>query len=398
MKCSVKKLIPKIVASTVVFAIVIAGLVSVDMNQSFTAAVDTFETETDLTALTKDIEEASKKVSYFDELVDLYSVFYRILGVRQVKKNNETIIRMNNDMLRLDETITDAQLIEDAVQACARLNAFTQQNEAELLYCFAPRKSYFPQANYPEYTQMCDGFIQSLRDNGVNVLDFAAEMESSGMTLEDSYFYTDHHWKIETGFWASGKILERLNSDYGYEYDEKVTDISNFNIRVYEDWFLGSIGKKVGRYFTPYGVDDISIITPKFETKLHVQDDSRNRNAEFDTAFIRSSIIDTRDYHSQNPYTVYGWDYPEQKVINEKAPENSGKLLVIRDSYACSVTPFLSLGFSEMRAVELRKVMAGENRIESVEKYITDYKPDYVIILYSGVNISKYDSSKYDFS
>jgi hypothetical protein len=85
------------------------------------------------------------------------------------------------------------------------------------------------------------------------------------------------HWKPESGFWATGLICEELSSRYGFEYNEYYTDINNYNLKVYEDWFLGTEGKKVGRYFTARGVDDITLITPKFETSMVEKQPMKNQ-------------------------------------------------------------------------------------------------------------------------
>ena len=48
--------------------------------------------------------------------------------------------------------------------------------------------------------------------------------------------------------------------------DEEALDIKNYEVNTYRNWFLGSIGKRVGIYYA--GIDDIDLIYPKFDTLL----------------------------------------------------------------------------------------------------------------------------------
>lgn len=390
-----KKILIKAVASILIFAIIIAGYFSGPMLSELFYAVIDFPNYRSVADFQERVESASKNISFKGFLIDLQSIMYRVTGVSTVNKDNEIINRLDNGQLYLKKTVPDGEQLGLIVDSFADFGDFVSQSGSEFLYCYAPSKNSFYQVQDAEYAIACEKYVQSLRKNGMNVLDLAAEMNKQGMTLEDSYFYTDHHWKIETGFWASGEILKRLNKDYGFEYDEKITDINNYNTDVYQDWFLGSIGKKVGRYFSPYGVDDISVITPKFETKLHLKDDSKDVCGNFNKTFIDLSTIDEQDYYSKNPYAVYGGDYPEQKIVNKLVKSEAKKLLVIRDSYACAVTPFLSLAFSELRVLDLRGSMHSTERVKSVEQYIKEYKPDYVIVLYNGI-ASEIDMYNFD--
>ena len=61
------------------------------------------------------------------------------------------------------------------------------------------------------------------------------------------------------------------------------------------------------------------------------------------------------------------------------------KILMIRDSFACVVAPFLALQSSELHVCDLRNLELPGERI-NVKDYIEQMKPDYVLVLYSGIN------------
>ena len=222
-------------------------------------------------------------------------------------------------------------------------------------------------------------------------------MENDGISEAEAFFITDHHWKPKSAIWATAKICNELNNRYGFEYDKSMFDLSNYNIKTYEDWFLGSQGKKVGRFFTDLYVDDIDIITPKFDTSLTVSQPLKkeSKTGTFEETLISKVRYEEKGYYDYNPYVAYtGGDYHIQTIENLNNTEGKD-ILVIRDSYAAALTPFLSLTAHNTHMLDLREMsgMYGD-RVASVSQYIEEMKPDYVIVMYYGVNK---DDKKYTF-
>ena len=88
-----------------------------------------------------------------------------------------------------------------------------------------------------------------------------------------------------------------------------------------------------------------------------------------------------KGYYSRNNYTTYsGGDYRLQKITNTNQQEGE-KILIIRRSFGCVVTPFLAIHAKELHVIDDREggYPAGD-RID-LEVYIQEIQPDYVIIL-----------------
>lgn len=68
---------------------------------------------------------------------------------------------------------------------------------------------------------------------------------------------------------------------------------------------------------------------------------------------------------------------------------------MIRDSFACVVAPFLSLQTSELDICDVRDGEAYVGNKLNMEDYIKKEKPDYVLVLYTGVGDQT--DSRYDF-
>ena len=65
------------------------------------------------------------------------------------------------------------------------------------------------------------------------------------------------------------------------------------------------------------------------------------------------------------------------------------KILMICDSFAMVVTPFLALQTSELHICDVRDNEKYVGEKLNMEKYIKEIKPDYVIVLYNGVSNSQ---------
>ena len=124
------------------------------------------------------------------------------------------------------------------------------------------------------------------------------------------------------------------------------------------------------------------MITPKFETDFTEEIPVKNsiRNGSFEDTLLYKEYL-AKDYYIFNNYITYsGGDFRLQKIINNKI-ENGKKILVIRSSFGCVVTPFLALHAKELHVIDTRDgdYPAGEK--VNVEEYIKEIKPDYVIYL-----------------
>ena len=351
-----------------------------------TGAFEAFDNMTDSTE-----KSLTNNLVYHDKAVDVYSVFSRALQTSVVNKDDMVVIRADNGYLGgLRGFIKDGELKAYAknVKEFYRL---ADKSGAKFLYVMAPMKGY--DFNYPsnvkDYTATnCDRFIEYLDSYNVPYYNLIKQAEKDGITSEEMFFVTDHHWKPEWGLWASGKVSEFLYKEHGFKYDEMVFNKENYNIKTYKNWFLGSQGKKVGTYFTPYGADDFNIITPKFETDLKEEQPIKGsvREGDFTQTVLYLENVQKKDYYNLNAYAAYsGGDFREQIITNNLIKDGK-TILIIRDSYACAFVPFFSLAFEKAYVVDIRDNYSYVGDKIDLEKYIEEIKPDYVMVFYSGMS------------
>lgn len=373
-----------------------------DSAKDFSAQIEEVGIFSAFDAFTADIEDASTvKIAYHNALMDINSIKDNLLNTRIITKGEDTIIKTDSgSLVKAQGYISDSEL-DTVVEKIQKLYSFTKNSDAQFLYVAAPQKGYgvsLPK-NVDDYrTENTDRFLSKMQQAEIPTLDLIEKLTDQNIMSEDLFFVTDHHWTPNTAFWANAQICNTLNEYYGFKFNEQFNNLKNYNIKTYKNHFLGSYGKKTGTYFARGGADDIDIITPNFETKLIEEQPikSQIRSGDFTQTVMYMENVEGKDYYAKNPYAAYcGGDFRLQIVKNELNPDGD-KILLIRDSYACAVAPFLSLNASELHITDIRDFGHFVGEKMDMYKYIEKIKPDYVIVLYNGVESIETSNSKYE--
>ena len=335
--------------------------------------------------------------NYYNSLLDINSIMLRNTGTKYINKT-PGFGRLSNNYLVFEQQLIDDKSVDFLTSYVKKLYEYTKTQNINFLYVSAPEKAY--NIKYPaimnDYTQdNYNRLIKSLEQKEIPYIDLKEQMKQDNINEEEAYFITDHHWLPEIGFWANRKVCEDLNKKYGFNYNPYYTNLENYKIETYKNCFIGSLARKVGRYFTPLGIDNLDIITPKFETNLTVLDLDTNEKFEgdFDKAIIRREYLNKTKTYDIEAYAAYSGDDIYFQIIKNNLNPNGQKILVIKDSFARTVYPYLALNASEIYAFDMRDdAKSNEDIVKPIEKYINEIKPDYVLIIYSGfVCIDKFD-------
>ncbi len=275
------------------------------------------------------------------------------------------------------------QDVSEELESVYRLKKELDRQDIPLLYIQAPFKLPADEQQLPDNVkdysnENADRFLKGLDAAGFDYFDLRKNYWSKGMNQNELFFNTDHHWTIDAAFRSYTEIAELLNSDYGFHIDEKYTDINNFNREVFKDYYIGSMGRRVGESYG--GIDDFTLITPMFDTDYTVYERDYGGEKIFEGTF-REAVL-TNSYLAEgtppetNRYAVYHGDNAELAFVNHNV--RRGKILIIKDSFGLPVYSFLSTGVHEVRALDVRLYQ------DSVAEYAKKYQPDVVIILYNG--------------
>ncbi len=196
-------------------------------------------------------------------------------------------------------------------------------------------------------------------------IDFLTPLEAHAG--ESIFYRTDHHWTTLGAYYGYAAVLEALGRG------EEVLEQETFErlIVPHSDEFQGTLYSQSGVHWLPPDAIEFWVPDEGFEVTSW-RDGSPAKAALYDLAKLQ-----TKDKYS----AFLGGNQPLCVIKN---PEGTGKLLVIRDSYADSLAPFLALHFEEVHLLDPRYYRypaaqyARDNGVEqiavlySVPNFITD--------------------------
>ena len=340
------------------------------------------------------IDKVTKKVDSVKSRVDTNTTDYLVGYQTMVNaaKKYEDVIQWNytsfaeyNGIVKLDDgyltSLVAKKDVSEVANSTIELANYCERKGIDFLYIQAPYKI----SKYDDKSisgtvdfsnQNADAFLALLEDAGVDTFDIREVIFDEKLPHHELFYRTDHHWRAETGFWASRHILQLLKESYGYDIDPSVLDNNKFDSVDYPAWFLGSQGKKVTLSVTT--PDDFSLLYPKYPTDFHyvIPDKEIDVDGDFSVTYDMSQV-DVVDYYNKSPYLAYNYgNRPLITVENKLCPDN-GKILLIHDSFGDAVISFLSLGLKNVAALDLRYFTG------SVHSFIESEKPDAVLLLYN---------------
>ena len=192
-----------------------------------------------------------------------------------------------------------------------------------------------------------------------------SNMDFSGVLAahdaEPIFYRTDHHWTTLGAYYGYQTIMDALGGEPLKETDFTLETItSDFN----------------GTLYSQSGIHWLEPDTMEFwveDTGLEVTS-WRNGTPEPGSLYDRS-YLEKKDKYS----AFLGGNQPLCVIRNENISDG-GKLLLIRDSYADSLAPFLAQSFSEVHLLDLRYDRA------SAAQYAEESGIDVICVLYSVQN------------
>ena len=318
--------------------------------------------------------------------IQLYGGVQRLSGRRLIQDTSQAanVVKLSDGSLNFVYLSSEpSQDVYPNAEQTIRLREYLDDLDIPFLFVLAPQKiergkDLLPTGVEDWNNENATRHLDTLAGGGVDCLDLRPVFEATP-DYASWFFRTDHHWRPEGAFLAWQEVSALLEANYGWATDPALTDEANYEKIVYQDFFLGSQGKRVGSLYT--GVDDITRYSPRFDTNLtySIMDSGVVREGSFDVSVLFPERVEQRDWFNGNPYTLYsGGDYGFARMVNHNNPEGP-KILLIRDSFACAFAPFLALSCSELITVDMRYLEPG-----SLPETIAREAPDLVMTLYTA--------------
>ncbi|NLM52746.1 MAG: hypothetical protein GX197_08025, partial [Firmicutes bacterium] len=179
---------------------------------------------------------------------------------------------------------------------------------------------------------------------------------------EKYYYRTDHHWTTEGAYTAYAKTGEVL----GFTPREK----NDFQIETVATDFLGSLAARTATQPPP---DKLQLFLPKNPLAYRVEYVAEKKTA---TSFYAWERLQSRD-----KYAVFLDGNHALIKINTAVPEGR-RLLVVKDSFANAMLPFLAPHYAEIHVVDLRFFH------ENLATYARQQQVDQVLFLYGTMTLA----------
>lgn len=242
---------------------------------------------------------------------------------------------------------------------------------------FALEEGQMP-TGWPHYNPNAEALQveAELAERGVRTLDLVRAFVATKEDVERNFYKTDHHWQGRAAFAAARLVACEIANvlDEPALRDPPELDIANWTRHMRKGAFLGSHGRRTGRFFA--GTDDFEYFVPNFETKIRRSMSGKSRaNGSYKKAVLEMHFL-SRPLHDRNAYGVYGTDRNDVAYVNTKA-KSRVKVLVVKDSFANPVVGFLSTVCREIVKVDPRRCTSKEEIFQMVAKH----RPDIVVML-----------------
>ena len=324
-----------------------------------------------------------------NQWINLNGLFQRKMGKTGDLEKDWYLLK--NGMLMYSQNKDSDEELKKYANNVVNLSQFAEDNGMKFLYVELPYKvqgsGEYP-AGVPDYgNRNADGIMKILLSKSVQTMDFRDIMKNQNIETAESFFKTDQHWKPETALWAAGELSKKLTQvDSEWKDHPKYRNSNNYRMEYHSNLFLGAIGKKIGSAYA--GKDDFNMPIPIFENTFRYrvprQEDSIDRTGDFETAFIESNNL-KNDPFKVNTYAAYcDGDHYKEKITNKKAL-NKRNILLIRDSFSCTLMPYFAFYTKNITTLDLRSYKS-----RSVYDYIRLHPEiDTVIVAYNPSSITE---------
>ena len=296
-----------------------------------------------------------------DAWVDLKARTERALG----KKENNNVYFADNDTLitRFDQPAADR-----VTENLNYVNKFVENVDIPVVFSLIPTQACIwadrlpegaPNASQTDLMTQAQGAVTGAAWADV----YTPLMEHKD---EDIFYRTDHHWTSLGAYYGYTGLAQAL----GYT----PVPLSDYDATVRSTEFYGTVFSSSGvRWVRP---DTITTYVPEdgITVVSHTYDNAGNPVEEPRELYVES-FLSVKDKYSM----FLGGNQSLGVVKNANNPDGP-KLLILRDSYADSLVPFLTAHYSEIHLIDPRYYHL------SVKDYVAQNDIDQALVLYSVPN------------
>lgn len=276
-----------------------------------------------------------------------------------------------------------------------RLSDYAAEYGSSFLFAVTPMKTVMGGTDYMgipynDFNLAADDVLRYLRYYNVDSLDLRKIIEESGLSYEETYYKTDHHWKTMAAFEGYAAIAGWLEGHEvsGLYRAEETTDLASYQAVNYAKLMFGSQGRESGMIYA--GIqEDFEAYFPKedgdYSVKVGNVDDYTVREGKYSDVILRAHLGEAVEniYEDSCYDLMFLHGLSDYLSITNLDNEDGLKVLLLRDSYSSPIGCFLAQNCGQLDLI----YMLGEDR-EQVLDLIEDNHYDYVIMCIYPENLS----------
>ena len=223
----------------------------------------------------------------------------------------------------------------------------------KIYYSIIPDKNYYTDNNHLklDYDKM-----KQIMQNNLKDLQYIDIFQDLGL---DSYYYTDSHWKQEKLQNVAKTIAQNMNFNISENYNEQ-------KITTFKGVYAGQL----------------PINTKEDEIRILINNTIGYANVDNYETKEQGEIYNFKKLNGYDKYDIYlSGATPLIEISNSNNKENK-TLIIFRDSYASSLAPFLTEGYSKITLVDTRYISP-----KILNEYV-DFENADILFLYSTLVIN----------
>ena len=292
---------------------------------------------------------------------EIYGTAYAMLGKNE--ENNFSYVRDKEGVLYYANfwNVADTPM-KDLAKRVRSMQEDLVERHTRVVMLLYPSKSdpswlspYYG-IPYQDYDAQAEEFLRYLRRYGIDYLDYREAFRNSGKTAEEMFFYSDHHWRVETGFEVTRLLVEHIRDTYGEDWDPEnyYCNLDNYYTETYGKYFMGSQGRETGEvYSTP---DDYTLLLPRFDVDVHWEFElpwggTGSSKGNLRDALIRRSYTDDESMYDRDMNNAYLSGIYLSDHIENRSMVDGPKVLFLRNSYSSTPAVFLIPMVKDIRMI-----------------------------------------------
>ena len=298
------------------------------------------------------------------------------MGVMKPQTSSDVVTRFDGEWLGMPLCTGS---MEYSAENIRRVIDFARQMESEgrNFLVFENPNKFCDCIGYENYYDENRKIVNdTLRGEGVRVVDLDDYMETNGIRHRDIFLKTDHHWQPRAGLWGNSILTSELNKQFGFHIDTSIFDLENYESTILPKQFLGSLGKKVTEVYTEK--EDFEILIPKYENDITVFSSAycETRRGKIPELLYDYKFLEPKSAYVRNEYALYcSGDQALITSHNNKLHDGSN-LLLIHFSFADVQIPTLTQAVEDFYAIDLRHFTG------SLQAFIKEKNPSTVVLAY----------------